>query len=131
MAPPTTAPAHTAMEKPVFSLIPTAIGASAVIVPTEVPMEMEIKQAITNSPATATLDGRMERPRLTVLSTPPAAFTAPENAPAARKIRHMVIIFSSPTPCAASFILSAKERLLFWIKATNSAIKKATMAGML
>ena len=43
-------------------------------------------------------DGIMESPRLTVLSTPPAAFMEPEKAPAARKIRHMVTIFSSPMP---------------------------------
>ena len=40
----------------------------------------------------------MESPKLTVLSTPPAAVTAPENAPAQRKIRLIVIMFSSPTP---------------------------------
>ena len=131
MAPPTTAPAQTAMEKPVFSLISTAMGARVVIVPTEVPMEMEIKHPMTNSPATATLDGRMDSPKFTVLSAPPAALTAPEKAPAARKIRHMVIIFSSPTPFAASFILSANDRLRFWINATNRAIRKATIAGIL
>ena len=107
MAPPTTAPAQTAREKPVFSLIPTAMDESAVMVPTLVPMEMEIKQPIRNSPATATLEGRMDSPRLTVLSTPPAALTAPVNAPATKKIRHMVMIFSSPTPLAARRILSA------------------------
>ena len=87
-----------AMEKPVFSLMPAAIGASAVMVPTLVPMEMDIKQPITKSPATAIPPGKMDRPKLTVLSTPPAARTAPEKAPAAKKIRHMVKIFSSPTP---------------------------------
>ncbi len=109
----------------------TAMGARVVIVPTEVPMEMEIKHPMTNSPATATLDGRMDSPKFTVLSAPPAALTAPEKAPAARKIRHMVIIFSSPTPFAASFILSANDRLRFWINATNRAIRKATIAGIL
>ena len=94
-------------------------------------MDMEMKQPIRNSPATATLEGRMDRPRFTVLSTPPAAFTAPVKAPAARNIRHMVMIFSFPTPSAASLILSAKHSCRFCTNATRSAIKKAAIAGML
>ena len=42
--------------------------------------------------------GIMDNPRFTVLSTPPAALMVPEKAPAARKIRHMVTMFSSPIP---------------------------------
>ena len=71
-------------------------------------MEIEIKQPITKRPATAMLPGKMERPKFTVLSTPPAARTAPEKAPAAKKIRHMVKIFSSPTP--------VEHKRSFWIK---------------
>ena len=73
IAPETTAPRHRAPAIPVFSLIPTAIGARAAMVPTEVPIAVEIKQPMTNSPATATGGGRMDRPKFTVLSTPPAA----------------------------------------------------------
>ena len=73
IAPQTMAPIQMGMAMPVFSAIPTPMGAIAVMVPTEVPMETEIKQPITNSPTTAMEDGRMESPRLTVLSTPPAA----------------------------------------------------------
>ena len=131
MAPPTTAPAQSASEKPVFSLIPTAIGARAVIVPTEVPIEIEIKQPMTKSPATAIPEGKIASPRATVLSTPPAALTEPEKAPAARKIRHMVMMFSSPTPAAASLIFSANFSSRFCAKATTSAIRNATMAGIL
>ena len=98
MAPHTMAPMQIGRGMPVFSAIPTPMGAIAVIVPTLVPMEMEIKQPMINSPTTAMEDGIMESPRLTVLSTPPAAFMEPEKAPAARKIRHMVTIFSSPMP---------------------------------
>ena len=108
IAPQTTAPAQIAIQKPVFSLMPAAMGASAVIVPTLVPMDMEIKQPITKRPATAMPPGKIERPRFTVLSTPPAARTAPEKAPAARKIRHIVRMFSSPTP--------VEHRRSFWIK---------------
>ena len=38
-----------------------------------------------------------------MLSAPPAAEIAPENAPAVRKTRHMVRIFSSATPLAITF----------------------------
>ena len=131
IAPQTTAPAQIAIGKPVLSLMPAAIGASAVIVPTEVPIEMEIKQPIAKRPATAILPGRMERPRLTVLSTPPAARTAPEKAPAARKMRHMVRIFSSPTPVEARRSFCTKLSFLFCRKAMIKAIKKPTIAGML
>ena len=106
MAPPITAPAQTAMHTPALSLIPTAMGAMAAMVPMEVPMDTEIKQLITKSPATATLGGMMDSPRLTVLSTPPAISTALEKPPATRKIRHMVTMFSSATPWVISVIFS-------------------------
>ena len=94
IAPHTTAPMHSSIPKPVFSLIPTAIGASAAIVPIEVPIERDIKHPIRKSPTTAMFDGSIESPRFTVLSTPPAAFTAPEKAPARRNISAIIIIFS-------------------------------------
>ena len=130
IAPHTTEAIQTDSSNPVFSLIPTAIGASAAIVPMDVPIETEIKQPITKSPATAKWVGIRESPRFTVLSTPPAAVTAPENPPAQRKIRLIVIIFSSPTPFAITLILSANFCCLFCIKATNKAIRNATTAGM-
>ena len=63
IAPDTTAPRHRGRAKSVASLIPTAIGARATIVPTEVPMDMEIKQPIKNSPSTANWLGMRESPR--------------------------------------------------------------------
>ena len=130
IAPETTAPVQRATLSPVCSLIPKAIGARAITVPTDVPMDMEIKHPIIKRPITAKLGGRKERPRLTVLFTPPDALTAPEKAPAARKIRHIVIMFSSATPFAITFSLSLNFNFLFCRKATNKAIKNATMAGI-
>ena len=98
MAPHTTAPRQIAVPRPVSCAMPIPIGAMAVMVPTEVPMETEIKQPMIKRPVTAIDGGIIESPRLTVLSTPPAALMVPEKAPAARKIRHMVTIFSSPIP---------------------------------
>lgn len=68
----------------------------------EVPIERETKQAMTKTPATANRGGRMESPKFTVLSAPPAALTAPEKAPAKRKIKHITITFSSPADLAAA-----------------------------
>ena len=130
IAPLTTAPIQTAIENPVFSLIPMAMGASAPMVPILVPMETDMKQPMSISPATAIPGGRMDNPRATVLSAPPAAVTVPEKAPAARKIRHMVTIFSSPTPAAMIFSFSSKDRLRFWRNATIRAIRNATTAGI-
>ena len=101
------------------------------MVPTDVPMDRETKQAIRNSPATATFTGRKVKNRFTVLSAPPAAEMAPEKAPAVRNTRHMVRIFSSATPLAITFSLALKSSFRFWMHATNSAIRKTTMVGVL
>ena len=130
IAPHTTAPMQILSANPVFSLIPTAIGASAAIVPMEVPIETEIKHPIRNRPATAKCAGINDNPKLTVLSTPPAAVTAPEKPPAQRKIRLIVMMFSSPTPLAITSIFLLKLNSLFCKNATNNAIKKATIAGI-
>ena len=130
IAPQTTAPIQTAAENSVFSLIPAAIGASAAIVPMEVPMDTEIKQPITNNPTTAMDGGSTESPRFTVLSTPPTAVTAPENPPAHKKIRLIVMIFSSPIPAEITFILSANVNFPFCKNAVRRAIKNATIAGI-
>ena len=86
-------------------------------------MDMDMKHPMRNSPATATLEGRMDSPRLTVESTPPAAFTAPVKAPAARNIRHMVMMFHPPR-LVRQPNLFRKAQLLFCTKAARSAIKK-------
>ena len=130
MAPETTAPMQTAIGKFVFWLIPMAIGASAAIVPMEVPIDIEMKHPMTKSPITAMPGGKRERPRLTVLFTPPAAETLPEKAPATRKIRHIVMMLSSPTPLAIIEIFSLKLMPLVCKKATASAIKNPMTAGI-
>ena len=54
---------HSTTSKPVAWLMDTAKGARAEMVPTEVPMEMDTKQAMRNRPATAKLLGRKVRNR--------------------------------------------------------------------
>ncbi len=130
IAPQTTAAMHTGSEIPACSLMPMAIGCKATIVPTEVPIEVEIKQPIRNSPTTTILLGRMARPNATAASAPPAALTDAENAPASKKIMHIIIMFSSPAPRARIPSFSASGRFGFWKNATSSAIKKPTAAGI-
>ena len=52
MAPPITAPMHRGREKPATWATATAMGVMRVMVPTEVPMAVDTKQAATNSTAT-------------------------------------------------------------------------------
>jgi len=57
IAPPTTLPAHSAVSKPEAWATSRAMGVMRVMVPTEVPMAVETKQATTNSTATANRAG--------------------------------------------------------------------------
>ena len=59
MAPPTTLPVHSAVSKPDACATSNAMGMMRVMVPTEVPMAVETKQATTNSTATANRAGMM------------------------------------------------------------------------
>ena len=56
-------------------LIPSPIGASAAIVPTEVPIDTDIKHPIINNPVTKRFDGSIDKLKFTVESTPPVSYT--------------------------------------------------------
>ena len=131
MAPQITAPTQSASGIDAVSLIPTAIGVKATTVPTEVPIEIEIKQAMIKIPTTAMFAGRILSPKFTALVAPPAAVTDPENAPANKNTKHIIIIFSSPAPLAAMLNFSEKLTFLFCKNATIRAIIKPTGAGIL
>ena len=77
---------------------PSAIGVTAVTVPTEVPVEMEMNADITKTPAAMNCGGMKVIPRFTTESTPPIAEETDVNAPANKKTIHMIMIFSSPQP---------------------------------
>ena len=88
---------HSAGSKAAAVATSTAMGVSNVIVPTEVPMAVEIKQLTTNSTATPNWGGMtlsMKYATLCALERP----TTPTKAPAARKISSIVMMFLSPTP---------------------------------
>ena len=108
-----------------------AIGASAAMVPTDVPMDSEMKHAMRKRPGSTMPVGRMESAKFTVLSTPPADWIDPVKAPASTNTRHMIITFESPMLRATLSSLSSNERFGFCTNATASAHTNATMAGML
>jgi len=70
---------------------PIAIGAIAATVPIEVPIAVEIKQDIKNTPGTKNTLGIKVNPRFTTDSTPPIALAAPWNPPAKRYIKPIKI----------------------------------------
>ena len=90
----------------------------------------EKKLPIINKPTIAKCPGTIDKPKFTALSAPPLALTAPENAPAHKKIKHIVMMLSSPTLFAIIFIFSSNVFPLYCNIATISAIKNATIAGI-
>ena len=128
--PPITEPIQSAISNPDALDTDTAIGVINVIVPTDVPMATDTKQATTNNTATENLAGisdNMKYATLSALLLP----TTPTKEPAARKIRSMVIIFLSPTPCAMISSFLSKFTALFCKQATRTAVRNATTIGTL
>lgn len=79
----------------------------SVIVPTEVPIAVDTKQAITKIIATANFAGTMLRRKYATLCAPLLP-TMLENIPAVKKIRTIIIMFLSPTPCPITVIFFVK-----------------------
>ena len=131
MAPPTTVPAHIGRDSPPLSAAARAIGAKTVMVPTLVPMAMEIRQAMIKSPITANFGGIMLNSILAVLCAPPAAEAIPLKAPDRRQIKSIIVILSSPMPRAQRWIFSFNESPLFCAIAMIRAMPKATTTDMI
>ena len=92
-APPTTTAVIKGTPSPVCSAIPAATGTNATIVPTEVPIANEIKQAARKIPGNNKLSGKIRNVRLTVASTAPIALADAAKAPANTKIHIISMIF--------------------------------------
>ena len=90
--PPTTTAVMRAMSMPVCWATPTAIGVSATMVPTLVPIEIEMKQAARKSPASNIWEGRRLSVRLTVAWMLPITLAELAKAPANRNTQIMSII---------------------------------------
>ena len=98
-APPTTAAATTGSVIVVASAKPVAIGISATIVPTLVPIQIEVRHAAMNRPANAKLVGRMRSVRSTIAPAAPISFAVAAKAPANIKIQTISRSFGLPAPC--------------------------------
>ena len=96
--PPTTTAVSMAAEAPVCAATPAAIGVSATMVPTLVPMLSEMKQAARNKPASSISEGNSESVRLVVASMQPITFAELAKAPASMNIQIISIISGVPAP---------------------------------
>ena len=96
--PPTTTAVIIGTLIPVCVAMPAAIGVRATMVPTLVPMEIEIKHAARKIPANSILPGNRLRVRFTVASMAPMAFAVLAKAPASTNIHSISIICSVPAP---------------------------------
>ena len=72
-APPTTTAVMNTTLTSVLAAIPAATGTSATMVPTDVPIEREIKHAARKMPANSKLSGSRRKVRFTVASIAPMA----------------------------------------------------------
>ena len=130
IAPPITEPIQSGRSKPDAVETATAIGVRSVIVPTDVPIAVDTKQATTNKTTTANLVGispSIKYATLSALLRP----TTPTNVPAVRKISSIVMIFLSASPCAISSSFSSNFTLRFCRHATRIAARNAMMIGIL
>ena len=84
MAPERMVPAISTGSMPVAWATPRATGATAPMVPIEVPMAVAMKAEMRKSPGSRNQPGIRERPRATVASTPPVALATVAKAPASR-----------------------------------------------
>ena len=130
MAPPITDATHRGTLNPDAPATARAMGVIRVMVPTEVPMARETKQATTNRTATAYWAGMMDRRQYATLSALLRP-TTPTKMPAVIKMRIMIMMFLSPTPLPMRTSFSSKDSLRFWMQATSRATRKATTMGML
>ena len=96
--PPTMTAVIMGTEVPVCWATPAAIGVRATMVPTEVPMLSEMKQAARNSPARSICGGNRASVRLTVASMLPITLAELAKAPARTKIQIMSIICPVEAP---------------------------------
>ena len=130
MAPPITEATQNARSNPDAVETAAAMGVRRVMVPTEVPIATDTKQATINSTDTENLAGiklSIQYATLSALLLP----TTPTKEPAARKIKSIVMIFLSPTPCAMISSFLSKSSDLFCRQATRIATRNATTIGTL
>ena len=92
------------MEKPELSASAMPMGVISVMVPTDVPIAMETRQATTKSTTTANRAGIRDSMKYATLCAELLP-TTPTKMPASMKISSMIMMFLSPTPEAMISIL--------------------------
>ena len=103
-APPTMMAAMKASENPASCAMPVAMGTRATMVPTLVPTDIEMKQAVKKSPAKSIEPGITRRVRFTVASIAPISLAVCANAPARMKIHTIRRTLELPAPSENSSI---------------------------
>ena len=113
------------------SAIPAATGTRATIVPTLVPMDMEMKHAARKRPAYRSLPGSILRARFTVASIAPISLAVAANAPASTNIHIISSTFLLPAPSENVAILSSMVLPRHIAIAYTEAMRKAAEIGIL
>ncbi len=130
-APPTTMAVMKAVSTPVSAAIPQATGTRATIVPTLVPMAIDIKHEARKIPANTSFPGRKRSAKLTVASMDPISLAVAANAPARTNIHIMSSTFLSPAPDEKIEILPSRFSPLVIASAYAEDTIKAAVIGTL
>ena len=130
-APPTTAAATSGKAISVLSAKPAAIGISATIVPTEVPMHSEVIQAARKSPVRANFAGRICKVRSTIAPAAPMLLAVAAKAPASMKIHTISSRFGLPAPREKIVMRSLSGRLRVIATPTIAVSTKINNSGAL
>ena len=96
--PPMTSAVIKARLTSVLAAIPAATGTRATIVPTDVPIDSEMKQDARKTPASSRLSGSSISVKFTVASIAPMAFADWAKAPARMKIQSISMMFLLAAP---------------------------------
>lgn len=130
-APPTTTAVVSAILPCVDEARPTAIGTSATMVPTLVPIDRLMKHVARKSPGNTIFSGSTDSINPTVASTDPMALAALANAPAKTNIQSISIILFVLAPRLKMSIDSRRFLPLVRLTAYMLDNKKATLIGVL
>ncbi len=135
LSPKNAPPATMAVMKPIFKsdldAIPAAIGTSATMVPTLVPIAIDIKHEAKNRPANSIFGGSIAIVAETVASMAPICLAVSAKAPARINIHSISSTFLCPAPLENIAILSSIGALWLTRSAYADAIRKADAIGTL
>ena len=115
----------------VLAAIPTATGTRATMVPTEVPIDSDMKHDARKIPAKSRLSGSSCRVRFTVASMAPIVLAVCANAPARMNIHIISMIFLLAAPIENCRMRSLRLSPLVVAMAYAEAVMNATVMGTL